>query len=106
MSVDGYDIAAPLFDEAAAIDLAAVRLGGTVPVLLVGLSAAAADAERLEKVAAAQGRDRVELVRVRESEFWKAQRVVYPPCLELFETTLGWVEAIGHRAAAARDPAP
>lgn len=93
VNVEGYDIARPLYEQLAAIELEAMLAVISVGTLVVQIS----PQDRTEGQYAGlerPTRQDMQFRRVQEHKFWVQQRAVFPSCQELFGVTHEWMKAI------------
>lgn len=93
VNVEGYDIARPLYEQLQGLLLADALAATSARALVVQV----APADRTEGQYAfleQATRPGIEFRRVRELKFWSQQKLVFPPCQELFDLTRDWLRAL------------
>lgn len=90
VNVEGYEISSALYGQMAAMSLTE-RLRGSAKPILVQQISPGEDVERQYAALQGIGNPLVQFQKVREPRFWTQQKVVFPPCEELFNRTAEWL---------------
>lgn len=90
INVEGYEIGKPLYQEMVAIDTLSVLRTTRKSVLVLQI----APAEKVDSQYAAiekMHHGSVSFGAVRELKFWTQQKMVFPPCIDLFRRSADWI---------------
>jgi hypothetical protein len=91
VTIEGYEIARPLFTEMVDVDIVDLLRKATVPVLVQQIGPVDRLDSQYQDLAQLTGSVQFEIIQ--ELKFWTQQKKIFPACAALFERTAQWVDA-------------